>query len=203
MRPWGFDSPRPHHLEPAARPRERPVLRFGAPISTRRTLYAGRVINLGLETATFPDGRQVELEVIRHPGAAAVLPLHPDGTVSLVHQYRHAGGGMHIEVPAGLLEPGEAPEDCARRELSEEAQLAAEELTLLASIHTTPGFTDERIHLYLARGLSPTDGQAEADEYIRVLRMPLSLALEMCRDGRLTDAKTICALHLAAAIRSP
>ena len=167
-------------------------------MSARRPLYRGRIVDLGLETAVLPDGRTVELEVIRHPGASAVVPLHDDGTVTLVHQHRHAGGGMHYEVPAGVLERGEAPETCARRELAEEVQLAAGALRLLTTIYTTPGFTDERIHLFLATGLRPAPGAPEADEYIRVVRLPLAEALAMTADGRLTDGKTICALHLAA-----
>lgn len=163
----------------------------------RRSIYKGRIVDLGIERATFPDGRQVELEVIRHPGASAVVPLHDDGTVTLLRQWRHAGGGMHVEVPAGCLEPGEAPELCAARELAEEAQLQAGTLLLLAAIHTTPGFTDERIHLYLARGLVPADGAPEADEYLHPLRVPLEEALQWTADGRITDGKTICALHLA------
>lgn len=167
-------------------------------MSDRRPIYKGRVVDLGLETARLPDGRTVELEVIRHPGAAAVVPLHDDGTVTLVHQYRHAGGGMHFEVPAGVLEPDEAPAACAHRELAEEVQLQAGQLQLLTTIHTTPGFTDERIHLFLATGLGPADGSLDEDEYLHVVRMPLEQALAMTADGRLTDGKTICALHLAA-----
>ncbi len=167
-------------------------------MTDRRIIYDGRIVKLGLEQARLPDGRTVELEVIRHPGAAAVVPLHQDGSVTLVHQYRHAGGGMHHEVPAGVLEPGEAPEACAHRELDEEVQLRAGQLRPLTAIHTTPGFTDERIHLFLATDLSPSGGQPDADEYIRVVRMPLAQALAMTADGRITDAKTICALHLAA-----
>jgi ADP-ribose pyrophosphatase len=164
----------------------------------RRAIYRGRIVDLGIERATFPDGRQVELEVIRHPGASAVLPLHDDGSVTLVRQWRHAGGGLHVEVPAGVLERGEAPAACAARELAEEAQLQAGTLVPLASIHTTPGFTDERIHLFLARDLRPADGRPEADEYLHPLRVPFEEALQWTADGRITDGKTICALHLAA-----
>jgi ADP-ribose pyrophosphatase len=163
---------------------------------SRRSVYRGRIVDLGLETATLPDGRTVELEVVRHPGAAAVVPLHDDGTVTLVHQYRHAGGGMHHEVPAGLLEPGESPAVCAARELAEEVQLQGT-LESLGVIYTTPGFTDERIHIFRATGLSAAPGELDPDEYIRVVRVPVDEALGMVRDGRLTDAKTICALHLA------
>ena len=163
----------------------------------RRCLYEGRIVRLGLETATLPDGRRVDLEIIRHPGAAAVVPLHDDGSVTLVHQHRHAAGGLIYEVPAGLLEPGEAPAVCAARELGEEVQLQAADLQELGCIFTTPGFTDERIWIFLARGLSPSPAQPDADEYIRVVRIPGSQALAMIRDGRITDDKTICALHLA------
>lgn len=165
----------------------------------RRPIYAGRVVNLGLETAALPDGRQVELEVIRHPGAAAVVPVHEDGQVTLIRQWRHAGGGLHVEVPAGLLEANESPENCARRELDEETQLTAGRLDALGPIYTTPGFTDERIHLFLARDLQPGTGRPDGDEYIRPFRVPLPEALVMTTDGRITDGKTICALHLAHA----
>ena len=130
---------------------------------TRRSIYRGHVVDLGIETATLPDGRTVELEVIRHPGASAVVPLHPDGSVTLVHQYRHASGGMHLEVPAGKLDGGEAPALCAERELAEEAGLAAGRWTSLGLIHTTPGFTDEIIHLYLARELTEVGQALEED----------------------------------------
>ena len=166
--------------------------------SSRREIFSGRIVQLGLETATLPNGRTVELEVIRHPGASAVVPLHADQSVTLVHQYRHAGGGMHYEVPAGVLEEGEAPAICAARELSEEVQLRADRLIELTTIHTTPGFTDEQIHLFLGLELHATTDVPEVDEYIRVVRMPLAEALAMTTDGRITDAKTICALHLAS-----
>jgi len=167
------------------------------PPTPRRPLYRGRIVDLGLETTTLPDGRTVDLEIIRHPGAAAILPLHEDGTVTLVYQHRHAAGGMIHEVPAGVLEGDEPPIACAARELAEEVQLKGT-LTELGCIHTTPGFTDERIWLFLATGLSAAAACPEADEYIEVVRLPLTTALQMTTDGRITDAKTICALHLAA-----
>lgn len=166
---------------------------------SRQPLYEGRIVKLGLEQAELPDGRRLTLEIIRHPGAAAVVPLHDDGTVTLVHQHRHAAGGLIYEVPAGVLDGGEAPERCAARELAEEVQLSAGHLRLLSVIHTTPGFTDERIWLYLGTALAAAPGAPEADEHLRPVRMPFAEALAMCRDGRITDAKTICALHLAAA----
>lgn len=164
----------------------------------RTPLYKGRIVDLGLETTTLPDGRTVDLEIIRHPGASAIVPLHDDGTVTLVHQHRHAAGGMIFEVPAGVIDNDEPPAQCAARELAEEVQLEGH-LSPLGCIHTTPGFTDEKIWLFLATQLSPVPASPEEDEYIEVIRLPLETALEMILDGRITDAKTICALHLAAA----
>jgi ADP-ribose pyrophosphatase len=152
----------------------------------RRPIFAGRIVNLGLETATLPDGRAVELEVIRHPGAAAVVPLHDDGSVTLVHQYRHAGGGMFLELPAGVLE------------LAEEVNLAARRFELLTALHTTPGFTDERIWIYLARGLRHAPGELDDDEYLRPVRLPLAEAVSKVEAGEITDGKTACGLLLAA-----
>lgn len=167
---------------------------------SREPVYQGRVVNLGLEEARLPDGRTVRLEIVRHPGACAVLPLHEDGTVTLIRQYRHAAGGLIWEVPAGVLEAGESPEGCAARELAEEVQLAAGRMVLLTTIHTTPGFTDERIHVFLATGLSHTPGELDGDEYLAPERLPLEEALRMVEDGRITDAKTLCALLLAARV---
>jgi ADP-ribose pyrophosphatase len=164
----------------------------------RRPIHQGRIVDLGLEDATLPNGAQVQLEVIRHRGAAAIVPLHDDRSVTLVHQYRHAAGGMIWEVPAGVLDGGERPDVCAVRELREEVQLEARTLTPLGAILTTPGFTDERIHLFLAQGLTAAEGAPEPDEYIEVARVPLERALGWIADGTIVDAKTICALHLAA-----
>jgi ADP-ribose pyrophosphatase len=166
-------------------------------MTERQTIFQGRLLDVGIETVRLPTGQQVTLEIIRHQGAAGVLPLHSDQTVTLVHQYRHAGGGMHYEIPAGLLDPGEEPLQSAARELAEEAQLKAAQYTHLATIHTTPGFCDERVHIFLATGLAEAFAQPDEDEVIDVVRMPLAQALQMVRDGRITDAKTMCALLMA------
>lgn len=159
-------------------------------------LHRGKVGNFGLEEVTLPNGVTVTLEVLRHPGAAAVVPLHDDGTVTLIRQYRHAAGGMIYEIPAGKLEPGEAPEFCAARELEEEAGVQAGRLQPLLALRTTPGFTDEVIHLYLAEDLRPVPQALEADEVIEVLRIPLSEAISWIEEGRITDGKTVSALFL-------
>ena len=170
-----------------------------------RVVYAGRVIDVNLDRVRFPDGSEGELELIRHPGAAAVLPLYRAGewvggtgpAVVLLHQYRYAAGGEVWEVPAGKLAPGEAPEECARRELEEEAGLRAREIRRLTGIFTTPGFTDEVIHLYLALGLQPGKMAHEESEFIERRDVSLAEALDMIRDGRITDSKTICTILFA------
>ncbi len=166
----------------------------------RRTVFKGKVVDLGLESFELPDGRSVELEIIRHPGAAAVVPLHEDGSITLVRQYRHAGGGLMLEIPAGILEEGEVPELGARRELGEETGLLCEQLRRLVILHTTPGFTDERIWVFLATGLSESkDGlKLDDDEYLKPERFALDEALELIDRGQITDGKTIVGLHLAA-----
>jgi ADP-ribose pyrophosphatase len=168
----------------------------------RRQVYRGRIVDLGIERVTLPGGTEVELEIVRHGGASAVTAVDDEGRVALIHQFRHATGGFLWEIPAGVLDhPGESPADCARRELREEAGLQAGRLTHLATIFTTPGFTDERIHLYLAQDLREGMHDRAHDEIIaEVARTPLGEALAMIRRGAIVDAKTICGLHLAAAV---
>ncbi len=168
-----------------------------------RQVYSGRLLKIDVETIRNPAGQIIELEMVRHPGAAAVVPLlsdptGPDPQVLLLRQYRHAASGVIWEIPAGVLEPGEVPEDCARRELREETGATADDIRLLTSIYTTPGFTDERIYLYLATGLSIEDQSLEADELIEVATRPLSTVMEMIRDGEIVDGKTIVALLYVA-----
>ena len=164
-----------------------------------RRIYTGRVVRLDVDTVRFPDGSTGELEVIRHPGAAAVVPCASDPpgadpTILLIKQYRYAAGGTLWEVPAGTLGPGEDPEACARRELAEEAGVTAMALRRLTSVWTTPGFTDEMIHLYLATGLTAGTPARERDEFIEVVPQPLSQVLARIRDGEIRDAKTIVAI---------
>jgi ADP-ribose pyrophosphatase len=164
-----------------------------------RHIYKGRIVDLRLETVTLPNQVTVTLEMIRHPGAAAIVPVHEDGSVTLVRQYRHAADGYIWEIPAGKLDAGEEPARCAARELKEEVGLEAGELLRLGVIFTAPGFCDERIHLFLARQLRPTAQQLDADEVLSVSRIPLPQALNMIGSGAIQDAKTIAGLHHAAA----
>ncbi|MFV1986923.1 MAG: NUDIX hydrolase [Gemmatimonadota bacterium] len=169
-----------------------------------RRVYSGRVIDVDLDRVRFPDGSIGELELIRHPGAAAVVAVKPSPAgpgqpiVVLIRQYRYAADGFVWEVPAGKLDPGEAPDVCARRELEEETGYRAGRLVHLSTIHTTPGFTDEVIHLFLAMELGVGTMSHEPSEFIELHELPLADAIEMIDRGEITDAKSICALTLAA-----
>jgi len=167
-------------------------------MTATRHIYKGRIVDLRLEEVTLPNDVTVTMEMIRHPGAAAIVPLDDEGHVTLIHQFRHAAGGFIWEIPAGKLDAGEPPADCAARELQEEVGLIARELTHLGSILTAPGFCDERIHLFLARGLSKVPQRLEHDEVLTVSRVPLAHAIEMIRGGQIEDAKTIAGLHHTA-----
>ena len=164
---------------------------------TIREIYKGRVVDLRVERVTLPNGHELEIEIVRHPGAAAVVPITADGDVILIRQYRHAAGGFIYEIPAGKLDKGEPPEKCADRELTEEAGVVAGKTTRLGSIVTTPGFTDEVIHLFLAEDLRPAKTSHEPDEVITTLRRPLHTCLDMVARGEIIDGKSICALFLA------
>src|SRR5690606_37274576 len=169
-----------------------------------RVVHSGRVVHLSVDRVRFPDGSTGELEMVRHSGAAAVLPVldapdAPDPRVILILQYRYAAGGYLLEVPAGRpRRPGEPWEECARRELEEEAAVRAGRLVRLGAIYITPGFTDERIHLFLALEVTPGTQALDADEFVEPVVLTLSDALDRVRSGEIVDAKTICTLHLAA-----
>ena len=164
----------------------------------RHTAFDGRVLKLSVDRVEMPNGKVTELEVIRHPGAAAMVPLADDGTVLLVRQYRYATGDWLLEVPAGKLDAGEAPEMCATRELEEETGLKPGLLTPLGWIWTTPGFTDEKIWLFLATDLSPSRAALQPDEILTVKRMPLADAVKLAVGGEIRDAKSVCALLRAS-----
>jgi len=168
--------------------------------------YTGRIVSLDVDTVRFPDGSTGELEMIRHPGASAVVPFlsdpgSDDPQVLLIKQYRYAADGYLYEVPAGRLDPGEDPKTCAARELKEETGCAANQLDYLTTIFTTPGFTDEKIHLFTATGLTAGETKHEADEFLELQPMLLSKALGMIEAGEIQDGKTVIALLFAAGFR--
>jgi ADP-ribose pyrophosphatase len=160
-----------------------------------RNIYTGKVVTLNVDRVQLPNGVTVELETIRHPGAAAVVPLKDNGAIVLIRQFRHAAGGFIYEIPAGKLHPGENPLLCASRELEEEVGYRAASFELLSSIFTAPGFADEVIHIYLGTGLTKGRQQLDRDEVLEVIEMPLSDAVKKIEDGTIRDAKTIVGLQ--------
>ena len=160
-----------------------------------RNIYTGKVVTLNVDTVQLPNGVTIDLETIRHPGAAAVVPMKDDGTVVLIRQFRHAAGGFIYEIPAGKLSPGEDPLHCAARELEEEVGYRASSFELLSSIFTAPGFADEVIHVYKATGLTQGRQQLDRDEVLEIVEMPLDQAIARIQDGTIRDGKTIVGLQ--------
>lgn len=168
-------------------------------ISDKTTVWAGRLLRVQVVQVETPEGARLEREVVHHPGAVAAVPLHDDDTVTLVRQYRAALDVDMWEIPAGLRDvDGEPPEVTAERELAEEAGLSATELRHLATFHNSPGATDEAVEVYLATGLSsvPDDRQSIEEQHMTVERIPLTDAILMLEDGRISDAKTVIGLLL-------
>jgi len=172
---------------------------MGHKVNRTSPIHRGRVFSLNRENVTLPNGETVDLDVIRHPGAAAIVPLVEADTVLLLRQFRYAAGGDLWEIPAGTLAPGEVPLDCARRELAEETGYSAHAWRALGDIVPVPGYSDERILLFLAAGLEPCEQRLDRDEVIEVHRFPFRKTLDMVEKGVIRDGKTICGLFLARA----
>ncbi len=167
-------------------------------VNHSRLVHTGRVFDIYSENISTDTGKNFDLEVIRHPGAAAIVPIKADGTILLLSQYRHAVGQRIWEIPAGTLDPDESPETCAKRELVEETGYAAERWAKLGEITPLPGYSDERIHLYLADQLTPAVQNLDEDEILEVHQRPFSEAIEMIHTGKIQDAKSICGILFAA-----
>ncbi len=164
----------------------------------KETVYEGHIVHLYLETMRLPNGREATLEIIRHKGAVAIVPVQDDGRIVMVRQFRLAAGRRLLEVPAGGLEPGEDPAECAIRELQEEAGFYPGKLTRLGGIYTAPGYTSEYIHLFMATDLRPSVLQSDPDEFLEVVTLSLDEVLGLIERGEVEDGKTIAALLLAA-----
>lgn len=161
---------------------------------TKRTIYEGRVIRLNVEQVRLPNGADAELEIIHHPGGAAVVAVNDSRQLCLLRQYRHAAGGWLWELPAGKLDPGEQPLFTAQRELQEEAGMRGHDWQSLGKIVSSPGVFTEVIHLFLARSLSPVPAQTEEQEVIEVHWLAWGEAWRMAQSGEIEDAKTLAGL---------
>jgi ADP-ribose diphosphatase len=174
-------------------------------VSSER-IHSGRIINLDRDTVRFPNGSTGQLEMIRHPGASAVVPFMdepraPDPRIYLIRQFRHAADGYIWEIPAGRLDPGETAATCAQRELEEEIGMTADILARLTTIYTTPGFTDEKIHLFMAHELKKGTHRREPDEFMEVQTKRWSEVMNMMRVGEIMDSKTMAALMFIQCFR--
>jgi ADP-ribose pyrophosphatase len=167
-------------------------------ILTSEPLYEGKLVKLYKDTVELPDGQRAYREIVKHPGAVAMVPLLPDGRVLLVRQYRTAAQRVLLEIPAGTLEPGEDPLEAAARELQEETGYRPGKLVRLGAEYTAPGYTSELIHLFLATELETARLEADDDEFIEVVSLPFEEALRRVVAGEIPDGKTQVGLLLAA-----
>jgi len=165
--------------------------------------YSGRAVKLRVDRVRLPSGRETSREIIEHPGSVGILPLLPRNRVLLLRQYRHAVGGTIWEIPAGTMEAGETPKECARRELEEETGYRAKTLTPFFDCYAAPGYSMELMCVFLARDLKPTEQRPEEDEIISVEPVGSEKAFRMIKSGKIRDAKTICALSYLRASANP
>ena len=170
-------------------------------VHKRHTLRHGRVFDITVENVTLSNGFTVDLEVIRHPGASAIVPLLDDDRVLMIKQYRHAVGGPIWEIPAGTFDGKEDPLVCARRELTEETGYVAHHWDQLGAITPGPGYSDETIHLFLASDMEPSEQTLEEDEILEVHPLPIAQVVDMIKEGQIRDAKTISAIFLTLSKR--
>lgn len=168
-----------------------------AQVNNRTLVKKGRVFEFFTENVTLPNGVSLDMDIIHHPGAAAIVPVLEDGKVLLLKQYRHAVGGYIWEIPAGTLDPGEDAITCAKREIIEETGYAAKDMEKLGVITPLPAYSDERIHIFLGTGLTLSEQNLDDDELLTVHPQKISKALSMIANGEIMDAKTITSLYMA------
>jgi len=163
-------------------------------------VFEGKVVNLRIDEVILPTGKRAVREVVEHPGAVAIVPVLQDGAIVMVRQYRHAAGKIMLEIPAGKLNKGENPDSCAMRELEEETGYQASKLRKLSAVYTTPGFTNELIHIYVAEGLNKTLQNTDEDEFIDIVQYDPVELRELITTGKIDDAKTMLGLFLAGIV---
>ena len=166
--------------------------------STR--IFKGLIFDVDRDRLLDENGREIVREVVRHPGGAGGLPVFADGRVALVRQYRHPAGREVLEIPAGRIEVGESPDDCARREIEAEIGARPGKMEKLAEFYSTPGFCEEKLHVFLATGLEKARQDLDEDEALDVVYLPLEEAIELARKGEIEDSKTLIALLMAGTL---
>jgi ADP-ribose pyrophosphatase len=169
-------------------------------ITGEETLFTGLIFDVNRIHVKLPNGHESARDVTRHSGAVGIVALTDDGRICLVRQFRTALGRVTVEIPAGKLDPGEDPLDCAKRELNEETGMVADRMAYLTTIATTPGFTDELIHLYMATGLHFGPAHPDEDEFLNVDLVPLDELIDAVLDGRIEDSKTVCGALICDAV---
>jgi ADP-ribose pyrophosphatase len=167
-----------------------------------KSIYKGRVISLRLDSVQLDSGKKAYREIVEHPGAVGIIPLKGNGDIILVKQYRKAVEEYLLELPAGKLEAGEDPGECAARELKEETGYRARNIRYVSSFYTSPGFSNEVMHVFIATGLEYEEKKPDEDEVIKIIEINHEEALDMALNGKLRDAKTITGILLLNMIKN-
>lgn len=162
--------------------------------------FSGRLVKLRVDRVRLPNGKEATREIVVHRGAIAAVPLIDGDRIVMVRQFRQAAGETLLEIPAGTLDAGEDPVDCARRELGEEIGYYPNKLTLMFKSYLAPGYSSEMLHTFLAQDLIKTQAHADADEFLEIVEVPMSDAIDLIRTGNIKDAKTICGILMAQRI---
>jgi ADP-ribose pyrophosphatase len=173
------------------------IMNYEEKTISKQHIYTGNVIAVDLLTVTLPNGKEATRDIVSHPGASVVIPLTDEGELYMVNQFRKPLERESLEIPAGKLDKGEEPFECARRELKEETGLEAENIKHVISVHSTPGFCNEVLHMYLATGLIEGEACTDEDEFLSVEKIPVKVLLDKVFSHEITDAKTIIGILLA------
>jgi len=161
------------------------------------TVYQGKVFDVRNDEVRLPNGKTTMLDIVAHPPAVVIVPLDNEGNIWFVRQYRHAADQIMLELPAGVIDPGEQPDICAQRELREEVGMSANQIQKIGEFYIAPGYSSEFLHIFLASGLQPDPLPGDEDEFLSVERIPTELAFSMVEDGKIQDSKTLASLLLA------
>lgn len=160
-------------------------------------VYEGKILNLRIDTVELPDKKYSKREIVEHPGAVSIIPINENNEVYLVKQYRKAIDKEILEIPAGKIEIGEEPKDCAIRELKEETGLEAESIDYMFEFYTSPGFSNEKMYLFIAKGLIKGEATPDTDEYIDIEKIHLDELINMVKNGQISDSKTLVGILMA------